>query len=348
MPSLPLPFFTALFLCFILLRLVAGYGRKLPPMLLVTICLYALQSVLLGIKWGMGGLPSWSTAGLALLLPPATWLSFLQLTNRFSKKAIGWTAGATTASFGVLVVAPNFNIPSLIDLTSVAVYLGYGALFFRSATVKQWEWTSHLPLDQMFPTRQAQLIAGAVFSTSALVDLAVASDFALNRGSHAATIVGTANLVMLVALISLVVLMSRKPSVSQQPEAQNEAEKVSATPEQVELVDALDQLMRSENLYRDENLSLDKLARKLRVPARQISTAVNTVREINLPQYTNGFRVTEACHLLETTDTPITAIIYEVGFTTKSNFNREFQRVTGKSPSTWRKESRTSGVTEPA
>lgn len=347
MPNLPLPFFTALFFCFILLRLMVGYGRKLPPLFILTISLYALQSILLGIKWGIGGLPSWSPAGLALLLPPATWLSFLQLTERLSKKAISWTAGATVSSLCILVVAPSLNLPVLIDLAGVTVYLGYGFLFFRSATTRQWEWTSHLPIDQMLPARQTQLIAGAVFSTSALVDLAVAIDFAVNKGSSAATIVGTANLFMLLSLIALVALFGRKPSATQ-PSIQPAPKQEQASDEQIALVAALDQLMRDEHLYRDENLSLDKLARKLRVPARQISTAVNTLREINLPQYTNGFRVAEACLLLETTDTPITTIIFEVGFTTKSNFNREFQRITGKSPSAWRKEHRASASVETA
>ncbi len=338
MPSLPLPVFTALFLCFILLRLMVGYGRKIPLLLIGTISIYAIQSVLLGIRWGMGGLPSWTLAGLALLLPPATWLSFLQLTGRLSKRAVGLTAGAIAASFGALAISPGFNIPVLVDLAGVVVYLGYGMLFFRSATTRQWEWASHLPIDQMLTVRQTQFIAGAVFSLSALVDLAVAADFALNQGNSAATIVGTANLFMLFSLAAFVIMFSRKPSSFQQP-AQIVA---TASEEQVALVDALDHLMQNEHLYRDENLSLNRLARKLRVPARQISTAVNTVREINLPQYTNGFRVAEACHLLETTDTPITTIIYEVGFTTKSNFNREFQRITGKSPSAWRKENRSS------
>ncbi len=34
----------------------------------------------------------------------------------------------------------------------------------------------------------------------------------------------------------------------------------------------------------------------------------------------------------------IMQIMFEVGFLTKSNFNREFLRVTGKSPSAWRAE----------
>jgi AraC-like DNA-binding protein len=36
---------------------------------------------------------------------------------------------------------------------------------------------------------------------------------------------------------------------------------------------------------------------------------------------------------------PVTAIMYDGGFQTKSNLNREFLRVTGTKPRDWRQES---------
>lgn len=57
---------------------------------------------------------------------------------------------------------------------------------------------------------------------------------------------------------------------------------------------------------------------------------------ISVSQYVNGYRVQAACELLEAGDEPISAVMFEGGFLTKSNFNREFLRVTGKSPSAWR------------
>ncbi|SDR47385.1 AraC family transcriptional regulator [Pseudovibrio sp. Tun.PSC04-5.I4] len=348
MPSLPLPFFTALFLCFILLRLLAGYGRKLPSLLILTIALYSIQSALLGIKWGMGGLPSWALIGLALMLPPVTWLAFLQLTEKLKRSAIYWTTGLTLFLLSLITLAPALEIAVLIDLVGAGVYLGYGFLFFRTATRHQWEWTSKLAISQILPVRRTLLVAGSVFSASALVDLGVAADFALNKGSNAATIVGMANLTMLLALVVLVLVSSRGTTPATQQAVASKRSDTPATSDQTKLLAALDQLMRSEHLYRDEGLSLEKMARRLRVPARQISSAVNSVRGINLPQYTNGFRVEEACHMLETTDTPITTIIFEVGFTTKSNFNREFQRITEKSPSAWRKAHKATKQAEPA
>jgi len=105
--------------------------------------------------------------------------------------------------------------------------------------------------------------------------------------------------------------------------------------------------MRSKALYRDPELSLDRLARKMMVPTRRISLAVNRVKGINVSQYVNEFRIGDACRRLGETDESIMQIMFEVGFLTKSNFNREFLRVTGKSPSAWRTEQKTAPTATP-
>ncbi|MNY61663.1 HTH-type transcriptional activator Btr [compost metagenome] len=76
------------------------------------------------------------------------------------------------------------------------------------------------------------------------------------------------------------------------------------------------------------------------MPARRISNAINRIHGISVSQYVNNYRVEEACRLLLTTEEAITQIAFEAGFLTKSNFNREFLRVTGKSPSSWREQRR--------
>ncbi|MBB5533605.1 AraC-like DNA-binding protein [Rhizobium giardinii] len=43
----------------------------------------------------------------------------------------------------------------------------------------------------------------------------------------------------------------------------------------------------------------------------------------------------------------MTEIMFEAGFSTKSNFNREFRRVTGVSPSHYRAEARKQQVADP-
>jgi AraC-like DNA-binding protein len=69
--------------------------------------------------------------------------------------------------------------------------------------------------------------------------------------------------------------------------------------------------------------------------------AINRVRRQNVSQYINGYRIEEACRLLRETDKPVTSVMFEAGFETKSNFNREFRRATGASPAEWRKTAQT-------
>ncbi len=95
--------------------------------------------------------------------------------------------------------------------------------------------------------------------------------------------------------------------------------------------------MREKRLWADADLNLARLARRMGVPARAVSEAVNRVHGISVSHYVNNHRITEARRLLSETDMPVTRILFEAGFMTKSNFNREFLRVTGENPSDWRR-----------
>jgi AraC-like DNA-binding protein len=70
------------------------------------------------------------------------------------------------------------------------------------------------------------------------------------------------------------------------------------------------------------------------VPAKQVSGAVNRTTGDNVSRYVNGLRIAHACTLLRRGET-VTSAMLGSGFNTKSNFNREFSRVTGQTPSGW-------------
>ena len=84
--------------------------------------------------------------------------------------------------------------------------------------------------------------------------------------------------------------------------------------------------------YLDPDLTLARLARRLHVPIKQLSAAINLVKGENVSRYVNGFRIRAARTSLEEGET-VTEAMLSSGFNTKSNFNREFARVTGQSPS---------------
>jgi AraC-like DNA-binding protein len=91
-------------------------------------------------------------------------------------------------------------------------------------------------------------------------------------------------------------------------------------------------------LFADPDINLSRMARRLHMPARDVSKAINQATELNVSQYVNGLRIEEACRVMQTTEISITEVVFQCGFNTKSNFNREFLRVKGVAPSVWRKE----------
>jgi len=101
------------------------------------------------------------------------------------------------------------------------------------------------------------------------------------------------------------------------------------------LLERAQSLMTQQHLYQDADLSLSRLARRLGVPAKNLSTAINRLEAQNVSQWVNGYRVADACRQLEQGQVSITVASLNAGFRTKSNFNREFRRIKGVSPSQW-------------
>ncbi|UXI00979.1 helix-turn-helix domain-containing protein [Photobacterium sp. TY1-4] len=102
-------------------------------------------------------------------------------------------------------------------------------------------------------------------------------------------------------------------------------------------MEALTTLLHEQALYLDPNLTLTVLARKTGIPARQLSAAVNRQTGLNVSQLINQYRIEKARQLLKETDFSITEIYGMAGFNTKSNFNREFSRLTAMTPSAYRR-----------
>lgn len=123
-------------------------------------------------------------------------------------------------------------------------------------------------------------------------------------------------------------------AVQQEAAHQNTADVDAST------VARLTELVQAQELFRDPDLSVLKLARRMGVPARELSAAVNRQCGQNVAQWVNGFRIAAACQQLVAGDAPITNVMLDCGFFTKSNFNREFRRHTGLSPSAYRQQKR--------
>lgn len=104
--------------------------------------------------------------------------------------------------------------------------------------------------------------------------------------------------------------------------------------------DALKQLMQKEKLYLHETLSLRTLAHRLQLDPNLVSYLLNTILQRSFYDYVNEYRIEEVKRKMEDpayAHLKIVEIAYECGFNSKATFNRVFKKLTGKSPSEYKK-----------
>ena len=143
-------------------------------------------------------------------------------------------------------------------------------------------------------------------------------------------------------ILVLLGLISGNPSAAGVATVDQAAEAAPPPPEtseeDLEVMNALEAFLKRDPLHLDPNLTLSRLARRMHVPEKRLSTAVNRATGANVSRYINRWRIRHACQRSEDGAT-VTDARLESGFNTKSNFNREFLRETAMSPSRWKRES---------
>ncbi len=332
----PLPFVVALLLLILLVTLWRNSDRvsvNRPFLALIGLC--CLQSIVLGLRWGYGVeemrfiLPV-----MGGCLPPLVLASFHGLIDHDST----WERDMWLQALPpVVIVALVFFAPNLIDFALILLFVGYAIALLRLGRAGP-DGLDGARFDGVVAAHKALIIAAASLCLSAVFDLVVRLDFEWKQGTSVPLIVTNANLLWLLALGLAAIVAARARAL---PEPGAEAERSSPTAAQDrEVLDRVDRLLVEHRLFLDENLTLSRLARRAGMPARQISGAVNRLAGKNVSQYINDFRIAEACRLLRQDNSSVTAAMFESGFQTKSNFNREFRRVTSLSPATWRDRNR--------
>ncbi len=102
----------------------------------------------------------------------------------------------------------------------------------------------------------------------------------------------------------------------------------------------LEFLMREAKIYQDPHLGLDSVAKKLKISSNYLSQLVNKLTGKNFADYINTFRVEDAKAKLRNhnfINYTIIGIALESGFNSKSTFYSAFKKLTGISPSDYRK-----------
>lgn len=367
----PLSFLVALFLAVFLVRLVSE-GRETwrrNGLFLALLTLYVVQSLLVGLRWGYGVmavLPALPV--MASLVPALSFLAFRDLTRESQGLMFAdWPhllPAATTLLLLLVGRAP-------VDLVIIANFLGYGLAVLWLARQGP-DGLIAARLDGSLRSFRALQLTGIALIASTLTDVAISLDMLWSGGRYSPMVVSAATTLILLLLgigavtagqeeagqvgsgeggagngdqparqlsdpLAEASRVNTPPMEPVAPDAAAPTPARAATDDHYRLAADLDRLMREKRLWADADLNLARLARRMGVPARAVSEAVNRVHGVSVSHYVNNHRISEACRLLTETDMPVTRILFEAGFMTKSNFNREFLRVTGESPSDWRR-----------
>lgn len=347
MPSLPLPFFVTLMLAMLLHRAWRSTDDRRENVwffLLLATCI--VHTVLVGLRWGYGVRQIETIQPvLGACLPPLAWLSFSSLRSG-PRRGSPWIN--LIHLIPVLVVAiVRWTDVAAVDPLLTLIFFGYGLALFLLAR-KGPDALVRTRLEQVVPTFKAMVACAIALIAFAIVDGYVAIMVASGHQETAASIIGIVALVavLLLGLSAAWAGGSHASATTIAPEPSGTENSMSPQTDHAGTMQRVESLMTKDYLYRDPNLSLSRLSRRAGVPARQVSAAINAKRGVNVSQYVNEFRIREACQQLHETDATILTILMETGFHTKSNFNREFLRVTGMTPTAWR-ESKMNGMPPP-
>ena len=110
--------------------------------------------------------------------------------------------------------------------------------------------------------------------------------------------------------------------------------------EKDDILTRLENLMANEKLYLNSSLNLGETARHLNIAPRYLSQVINELKEQNFYDYVNGYRINEAMRILidpNHESDKIISVQLDCGFNSKSVFNTVFKKITGVTPSEYRK-----------
>ena len=330
MPFIPVSFVVSLLLVILFVVVIRNgddrHARNWP--FLTLILLSAFQAFLSGLRWGYEiHAVMFVSPVTAAMVPPLVYCGVARLVGKNGSSA-DWTLvlhAIPTAMIVIVLLVGTWR--DMIDVLLPAIFI----LYALAILYLMWPGPDALrrtPFESAAPTYRSVIFAASALLLSASLDLFVYADIVWTRGEYAPGLVAIGNLIAL-AILSVASAVAGKAGDPAEPDAK---------PDQVddqgdkETLAAIQSLLETRYLYRDPDLNLDRLARRSLIPARQISTAINRATGKNVSQYVNEFRIAEACQLLAETSKPVTEIMFDVGFQTKSNFNREFRRITDVTP----------------
>ncbi|RLJ41411.1 AraC family transcriptional regulator [Litoreibacter meonggei] len=329
MPVLPIPLFGSLLLGFLFLKLlVDGRGRSFIAALLLQ---SALQSLIIslgqhyGVAWALAIQPITAAA-----IPPLAWVAFeTSAVRRFDLRR-----HLPHALVPIFIAFCVVYARTPLDFLIPAVFVGYGAAIL----VVSSRGSDALPITRLSAGHVPGLIwriIGVSLIVSSFGDAAIVLAQIMGQSEWQpwiVTVSSTGMLLLLGALSLSSSLWRQETDDDDQTESKIQVDPV----EDAKIMARLEALMMQQKLYLDPDLTLNQIARRLILPIKAVSGAINRSTGENVSRYINARRVEVACEALQNGES-VTSAMLTAGFNTKSNFNREFLRIKQAAPSQWLK-----------
>ena len=336
MQSLPLAWLVTVLATIAAFTLMRSGRAPRPARLLLSgfLACLAIVAALLGARLSFDA--RWAARvqpAVAVMVAPLAYLGFRALTQddrtEWRRMLLRHAAPIVVCQLAIL---GGTGLDDVIVLGVTGLYLT------RMATLLA------LPADSFInvPPHALAMVRAALSATLALLALIVTTDSlilaAAILGGDAAVLRFLSGASGLLTAVVLAAALIGAPMVLRAVTHAGAGPKDTGAPSDADraLLAAMDALMTEKNAWRDSNLTLSRTARRLGVPARDVSNAANRCAGENFSRYINGHRIRRAQELLRETDLPITEVMFESGFVSKSSFNTEFRRIVGQTPSGFR------------
>jgi len=281
-------------------------------------------------------------ASLAMTLGPGIYFYYSSLVGSDGAKYNRWLLhlipAALVLSLGLLR-APVLWLMDYLIIGSFAVYLVFTCKLLKDGQQR---------LEHLGPYAQTAyrwlFILALLMTINLIIEILIFLELRSGIALHQSWALHLgATTFLLFHAITLLLVITRAPLIEWMHALQDlriSKTKLISDAEARDIFDRWETMVIARELFKkDGGVTLEQAGRMMVIPARQISQAINRIYGSSFSQYLNDCRVKAAQIMLsDNKEMPITTVMMEAGFSTKSNFNKEFLRVTGLSPSEYRKQ----------
>ena len=336
MISLPLPILNAaLILGAVLIAWRVDLGNRTARNILRALFgVIATISLVVGLRFGYGlEAVRFLQPVLAFFLGPLAYMFFLSFFRPSDSRL--FNIGNTNVILIPVLVTKVLRIFEFEEMFDVLISLSY--IFYACLIIMLWrrgpDALTQCRLQQIANIRVWMIVVAVILTILSIVDGGIAFAFWYWGAAIATMGISWAAVFGVGLTLGLIVVGVRLRRQSDKMTPKVSEVSLSLEPQ-------VNAFLRENHRFADPNLTLDKLAKRIHIPARKISMAINHASGMNVSQYINQMRLAHAAKALLKSDDSVAYIGEKSGFLTRSNFYREFERVYGTTPAAYRDQTR--------